>query len=155
MLVSEYRTFITPKTTDPSKTKELYKEDSSIRFTLQQTPKKNIPSSAALRATFPDYIQNRNYFANKERFGRKKETPAALKNFQQLSKLKQLKKAYSASYVTFSDLTKPKKVLSGNRFNAYKSVDKSFTTLSLLALRSLANATYRANDIYYKQAYAS
>ena len=153
MLVSEYRTFITPKTT-PSKTKELHKEDSPVRFTLQQTPQKTIPSSAALRATFPDYIQNRNYFANKERFGHKEEIPA-LKNFQQLSKLKQLPKSYSASYTTFMDLTKPKKALSGNRFNAYKSVDKSFTTLSLLALRSLASTTYQANDIYYKQAYAS
>ena len=154
MLVSEYRTYIAPKTT-LNETKELRKEASTARFTLPQTKKSPTPSSAILRATFPDYIQNRNYFANKERFGHKDEAPAVLKNFQQLSKLKRLPKAYSVAHVTFLDLTKPKKALSSSRFTLHKSVDERFSTLNLLAVRSLASAIYQANDIYYKQAYAS
>ena len=154
MLVSEYRTYIAPKTT-LGKTQELPKESSTTRFTLPRTGKADLPASLAARPNFPNYMQNRNYFANKERFGHNQEIPTPLKNFQQLSKLKQLPEAYSVSSVTFFDLTKPKKALAPSRFTVHESVDEKFSTLNLLAARSLAGATYHANDIYYKQAYAS
>ena len=154
MLVSEYRTYIAPKTT-LGKIQELRKESSTTRFTLPHTGKADLFAFQAARPSFPNYIQNRNYFANKERFGHKQEIPAPVKNFQQLSKLKRLPEAYSAPYVTFLDLTKPKKALPPSRFTAYKSVDEKFLSLNLLAAHSLASAIYHANDIYYKQAYAS
>ena len=151
MLVSEYRTFVTPPTSVARNERiNTHKEPDSL-FVL---PSKSTLPLRTSRSPQPDFIQNRNYFANKERFANQNK-PQTLQRLQHLFKAKQLPKAYSASFVTFMDLTKPKKALTPNRFTLPKSVDEKYRSLQIDQTKTLMAKTYIANDLYFRRAYAS
>jgi len=141
MLVLEYRTFIAPKRVQ-SELKPLLNKRSETDFTLPSHNKAASLPSSIQRPDFPNYIQNRNYFANKRRFEEHKERPKAVEDFQHLSKLQQLPKAYSTPFTSFLDLTKPKKAVVANHLETTQKVDKHFITLSILDAHKRANIIY-------------
>ena len=151
MLVSEYRTFVRPSASVARNEQVSAKKESNNLFRL---PKKSLLPTRPPRSPLPNYIQNKNYYANKERFANPNQ-PQTLQRIQLLTKMKQLPEAYSASFVTFMDLTKPKKALTSHRFTLPKSVDEKYNTLRIDHAKTLMAKTYIANDLYFRQAYAS
>ncbi len=107
MFVSEYRTFVTPSSSTPQTKKSFtYTKKSDFALPLQKT----VSLLSQPRSTFPNFIQNQNYFANKKRFSYQSDTPEALQRLQQLA---------------------------------------------LTNAKAVTSKIYIANDLYYRQAYAS
>ncbi len=154
MLVSEYRTFIAPL--NPSKrTKESFTYAKN-RSDFSRSPKKSATQPLLLHTSYPDYIQNSNYYANKERFSHYKNIPAEVRRLRYLAKAKQLPAAYNAASTTFMDLTKPKKALAAAyRLEINPFVDQNYKALAFEHRKTVMTATYLANEIYYDKVYAS
>ena len=152
MLVSEYRTFIAPSASPAKRERTLPKSDAPA-FSLPRH--KSAPLAHSPRAPLPNYLQNRNYYANKERLLDQNTPHPALQRLRHLTKTKELRAAYSASFVSFMDLTKPKKALMPNRFTLPNALDERYRSLLLSKTKRAMSQTYIANDLYYKQAYAS
>lgn len=153
MLVSEYRTFIAPNASTSKSEWPLPKSDTPA-FSLPR--RKSAPLSYSARPPLPNYLHNRNYLVNKERFFSQSDTHSnTLQRLQRLTKTQELPDAYSASFVTFMDLTKPKKALMPNPFALPNALDGRYKSLSLSNAKRVMSKTYIANDLYYKQVYAS
>ena len=152
MLVSEYRTYISP-TLSPNKAKVSLPFSKKEDFTLPLG--KSFPVALSHRTYKPNYIKNHNYFANKERFGNPKSDLAELRRFKRLAQTKQLPKAYESVKTTLMDLTKVKKLSIDNRFKPYPALDESYKTLRFAQIKAQMSTTYLANDIYYKRIHAS
>lgn len=152
MFVSEYRTFVTPSSSTPQTKKSFtYTKKSDFALPLQKT----VSLLSQPRSTFPNFIQNQNYFANKKRFSYQSDTPEALQRLQQLAKTNKVEEAYQAVHVSFMDLTKPKKALSPERFTFSNLLDEKYKQLALTNAKAVTSKIYIANDLYYRQAYAS
>ncbi|SFV56237.1 hypothetical protein MNB_SM-7-367 [hydrothermal vent metagenome] len=153
MLVSEYRTFIAPSI--PTKKSEQSSQKVHKKAFILPKQESFYRSRAALRTSLPNFIYNKNYYTNKERLLDQKDTDPNLTRFRYLAKAKQIPKAYSTPFVTFMDLTKPKKALTATPLVFPQKADDNYKQSLLTTKRSLMLQTYQANDLYYKQVYAS
>ena len=152
MFVSEYRTFTTP-TASTNRSSESATYAKRSEFTLPSRQKASLPP--LFHSSYPNYIQNRNYYTNKERFSNRQILLESLQRLQHIVKQKSLAVAYEAVHVSFMDLTKPKKAISSNPFTLPKTLDENYKKLTLSKTKAVGSAIYAANDLYYKQAYAS
>jgi len=148
MLVNDYQLFI--QNTQPRKTQPLsQKKNENGNFSLTQK-QQTTPLYKQQTTLLPiNYISSKNYYANK--FQLQQEKDDSLKKsvslYKKTSKLKKLPSAYSTSFTTFHDLSKPKPALIHPSFHT----DTPFEQLKKEHEKHKMVTTYIANDLYYQR----